>query len=297
VVFFDQWAVLDAEVQLWVDAQVKGFFRIGQQQIDVQTITAMYLRNADFCRVPAIRQAGPGSRAWHHALDVHKVLFSWAELTPALVVNRPSASASNSAKPYQSAVIQACGFAVPATLITTDPAAAQAFWDQYDTVIYKSLSSVRSMVARLTPAHRSRLDDLASCPTQFQQYIPGHDYRVHVVGEEVFTCEIVSAADDYRYAHRQGISVSMRPYTLPAVCADRCRALAAALELVVAGIDLRLTPDGQWYCFEVNPSPAFTYYQQATGQPIAATIARLLAAAPTATTMPNNFQRSNYSSL
>jgi len=32
----------------------------------------------------------------------------------------------------------------------------------------------------------------------------------------------------------------------------------------------------------VNPSPAFTYYQQATGQPIAAAIARLLTAAPAA---------------
>lgn len=280
LLFFDQTAVLDAEVVLWVDASVQGFFRLGQQRIDVQTVTAMYLRTANFCRLPAVRQAGPRSRAWRHACNVHETLFSWTELTPALVVTRPSASASNSAKPYQSELIRAWGFATPATLITTDPTAAQAFWEQYGTVIYKSLSTVRSIVARLTPAHRCRLPDLAACPTQFQQYIPGHDYRVHVVGEEVFACEIVSAADDYRYAYRHGLSVHMRPYTLPAAYAERCRALAAALHLVVAGIDLRQTPAGQWYCFEVNPSPAFPYYEQRTGQPIAATIARLLAAAP-----------------
>jgi D-alanine-D-alanine ligase-like ATP-grasp enzyme len=55
--------------------------------------------------------------------------------------------------------------------------------------------------------------------------------------------------------------------------------LAAALHLSVAGIDLRKTPEGEWVCFEVNTSPAFTYYEEATGQPIAHAIAELLASA------------------
>jgi len=52
--------------------------------------------------------------------------------------------------------------------------------------------------------------------------------------------------------------------------------LAAGLGLPVAGIDLRRTPSGRWYCFEVNPSPGFSYYEHATGQPLALSIARLL---------------------
>ena len=48
------------------------------------------------------------------------------------------------------------------------------------------------------------------------------------------------------------------------------------MQLHVAGIDLRRTPDGEWFCFEVNPSPAFLYYETATGLPIAAAIAQLL---------------------
>ena len=51
------------------------------------------------------------------------------------------------------------------------------------------------------------------------------------------------------------------------------------MELSVAGIDLRKTPEGEWVCFEVNTSPAFTYYEEATHQPIARAIARLLAEA------------------
>jgi glutathione synthase/RimK-type ligase-like ATP-grasp enzyme len=50
------------------------------------------------------------------------------------------------------------------------------------------------------------------------------------------------------------------------------------MRLPVAGIDLRRTPEGEWYCFEVNPSPAFTYYESRTGQPIGRAIAKLLAA-------------------
>jgi glutathione synthase/RimK-type ligase-like ATP-grasp enzyme len=53
--------------------------------------------------------------------------------------------------------------------------------------------------------------------------------------------------------------------------------LAAAMNLHVAGIDLRCGQfDSEWYCFEVNPSPGFIYYEDATGLPIGSAIARLL---------------------
>ncbi len=184
--------------------------------------------------------------------------------------------ASNSAKPYQALFIQAVGFDVPATLVTTDPDAVLEFWAQHAAVIYKSLSGVRSIVSRLEERHQARLERVRWCPTQFQQYIPGTDYRVHVVGDDVFACEIRSLADDYRYAGRQGLGVEISPYQLPQDVADRCRALTASLGLYVTGIDFRRDPDGRWYCFEVNPSPAYTYYQNASGQPIDEAIADLL---------------------
>ena len=89
--------------------------------------------------------------------------------------------------------------------------------------------------------------------------------------------KIRSDAVDYRYAHLSGADVELSSIALPDDCADRCVALARAARLPLAGIDFRRTDDGEWYCFEINPSPGFTYYQQATGAPIAAAIARLLA--------------------
>jgi D-alanine-D-alanine ligase-like ATP-grasp enzyme len=50
------------------------------------------------------------------------------------------------------------------------------------------------------------------------------------------------------------------------------------MNLRVADVGLRRTPEDLWYCFEVNPSPGFTYYQVATRQPIDEAIARLLVA-------------------
>jgi glutathione synthase/RimK-type ligase-like ATP-grasp enzyme len=66
--------------------------------------------------------------------------------------------------------------------------------------------------------------------------------------------------------------------TLDPSLARQCRKLSRDLGLVVAGLDLRESPDGAWYCFEVNPSPGFSYFQARTGQPIDRAIADVLRA-------------------
>ena len=60
----------------------------------------------------------------------------------------------------------------------------------------------------------------------------------------------------------------------------QCLALARDLDLPFAGIDLKITPADEIYCFEVNPSPAYSYYESHTGQPISAALARFLAQEP-----------------
>jgi D-alanine-D-alanine ligase-like ATP-grasp enzyme len=97
------------------------------------------------------------------------------------------------------------------------------------------------------------------------------------VGEKLFPCRVFSQADDYRYSTRSGYSTKIKRATLPDEISARCLHLCAALQLPVAGLDLRRTPSGEWFCFEVNPSPGFTFYQDATNQPIAAAIACFLA--------------------
>jgi RimK-like ATP-grasp domain len=280
VAFIDQRDVLEIEVELLVNGTVQGMVRTPDRVVSLDQVTAAYVRPYSSAQLPAIERAGKFSAAWQHAVSIDDALISWADLASAHVVNRPTAMATNSSKPYQALFIQAIGFEVPATLITTDIDAARDFWAEHTAVIYKSLSGVRSIVSRLEERHNTRLEQVRWCPTQFQQYVLGTDYRVHVIGDEVFACEISSRADDYRYAARQGLSVDIRPYQLPQDVADRCRELTKSLGLSVTGIDFRRDPEGRWYCFEVNPSPGFTYYQAACDQSIDEAIADLLIRSP-----------------
>jgi glutathione synthase/RimK-type ligase-like ATP-grasp enzyme len=272
--FLNQQEVLDIEIAMDVDRCVSGRLRSRGGEVTLESLTAAYLRPYDSRRVPAV--IAGGQEANDRAAACDDAVLCWSEVTDAFVVSRPSAMASNQSKPYQSRLIVEHGFAVPATLLTTDACALDEFREMHVEVIYKSLSAVRSIVTRLTTEHRSRFPNLSSCPTQFQQLIAGTDIRVHVVGDDVFAAGIASAATDYRYPQQSEESPQITKVSLPQDVEDRCRALASALNLPVAGIDLRRTPAGQWYCFEVNPSPAFTYYEEATGQPIAEAVATLL---------------------
>jgi glutathione synthase/RimK-type ligase-like ATP-grasp enzyme len=276
-IFLNQHAVLQTTVELIVGSSVEGQLRIGDQDFDLAQIKSAYLRPYEPAAFPQIARGGPHSRIWRHAHAVYQALHSWSEITDALVVNRPGAAAVNNSKPYQAALIESLGFRTPKTLITTDPALALDFWRQHEVVIYKSISAVRSIVSRLSDRHRSRLADIANCPTQFQHYVAGIEFRVHVVGDEIFSCAIVSAADDYRYSDG---SVQMQACELPPEVAETCRRLAQSMNLHVAGIDLRCTPQGDWYCFEVNPSPGFTFFEDQTGLAIANSIARFLMRGP-----------------
>jgi glutathione synthase/RimK-type ligase-like ATP-grasp enzyme len=253
-------ATLNYDVTL--GASVTGWFEAGGRTVRIDELTGIYVRPGDL----------PAGRLPAAALDVV------ASCAPATVVNRPSAGRSNWSKPFQSRLIAAAGFAVPDTLVTTDPQAARAFLAHHERIVYKSISGIRSIVATLGPGDGDRLDGVATGPVQLQQWIAGRDVRVHVVGEIWFATAIDSRADDYRYGARDGAEPCLAPLEIPAALGERLVTLTKDLGLLVSGIDLRVTPGGNWICFEVNPSPGFTFYEDATDQPIAEAIADLLQA-------------------
>lgn len=274
----DQRAAARSDVATRVERGTLALVIEGAHQadrLDFGKVRAAYLRPVETARALPSELAGDGAaRARADALD--RALIAWADLTTALAINPPAAMAVNNSKPYQLRCIAQYGLAVPATLVTTEPAAVRAFAALHGRLVYKSVSGTRSIVNVLDEAQQERLEDVANAPTQFQAWVPGCDVRVHVVGDEIFASEVKSDAHDYRYASLSGHEVELAATTVPAAIADRCREMAAGMGLAVAGIDLRRTPDGRWFCFEVNPSPAFVYYEAATGQPIGQAIAQLL---------------------
>ncbi|WP_395366601.1 RimK family alpha-L-glutamate ligase [Streptomyces sp. YH02] len=225
-------------------------------------------------------EGDPAARA--RATAFQEWFVGWLDTTPAVVVSRPRAMASNSSKPYQAQLIGRSGFAVPETLISDDPDEILAFRARHGRIVYKSVSGIRSIVREFTAADESRLALVRGLPTQFQAYVPGQDVRVHVVGEDAYAAAVDSDAIDYRYADQAGEPARLAPYELPPDTARRCVELAATLDLPLAGIDLRRTPDGAWVCFEVNPMPAYSYYEAHTGLPIASALVAHLAGRRTA---------------
>jgi glutathione synthase/RimK-type ligase-like ATP-grasp enzyme len=278
---FDQRSVTDTAMRFATtsDGGVEGALHVGGQTLQLDAITGVYLRLTDDTLLPTLRDLPANAPLREHSRRLHDTLTEWSELTECRVANRISAMASNNSKPYQAQLIARCGFATPDTLITDDPAAVVAFRHLHPAgIVYKSISGIRSIVTRLDEDDLERLDSIRWCPVQFQGFVEGYNVRVHVVGSEVLATAIHTTGDDYRYAHRdEGGETTLTSYALPDDVAQASVALAAALGLDFAGIDLKIAPDGAVYCFEVNPSPAYSYYESHTGQPIADTLARYLA--------------------
>ncbi|MFZ5851570.1 MAG: hypothetical protein ACOYY2_09280 [Actinomycetota bacterium] len=276
--------VVNQRQAAWYDVTVAvdgtgpaGTLTAGGTDYPLAGFAGVYLRLTDPTVLPEQRRAaGQAPETAARVSMLTTALGEWCEITPARVANRLSAMASNAAKPYQTQLIHAAGFGTPPTLVTNDPAAVREFAAAHGRVVYKSTSSVRSVVRELTDARDRDLDRVRALPTQFQAYLQGTDVRVHVVGEEVFACEVRSAAVDYRYAGQDGLDVEMRPVRLPAQVAERCRQVAALLGLPLVGLDLLVDPDGTWWCFEANPSPAYSCFEEPTGLPIAAALVRWL---------------------
>ena len=278
-VVLNQRDIADIDIDISVSAgRVTGELAIRGQSYPLERFDGVYLRVMDDGSLPELRGLAPDSPARAHSRRVHEALLAWSEIAAANVVNRPAAMASNGSKPYQAQLIRDNDFTVPETLITNDPDLAADFRRHHERVIYKSMSGMRSIVRVLDDDAMHRLENIRWCPVQFQRYIEGTDIRVHTVGAQAFATAIDSDATDYRYAQREiGRPATLTAHELPGDVAARCVALSADLGLAVSGIDFRLTPAGDYVCFEVNPCPVFSYYENSTGQPISTAIAAYLA--------------------
>ena len=274
---FSQRRFADARLEFTIHQQrIIGKFCYQSKDLSLEAIDGVYNRMIDHHALPEVRNLPHDHPDRLKCHRFHDALLHWMEITPARVINRMAAMASNSSKPYQMQLIRQQGFSVPETLITNDPELARQFYRQHGKVIYKSASGVRSIVATLKPEDFPRLERIRWCPTQFQAQLVGENLRVHVIGEQVFATRIHTQAVDYRYAARQGSSTELETIELDPQLERRCVGLARSLGLAFAGIDLMLTGD-EVFCFEVNPNPGFSYYENITGQPIARAVAEYLA--------------------
>jgi glutathione synthase/RimK-type ligase-like ATP-grasp enzyme len=245
-----------------------------------ENITGFYYRCMDHRELPEYKKAIEGNKPLAEKTDkfywkLNRMLEVWESPR---IVNKPFFMQSNNSKPYQALVITECGFDIPDTLITGDEEQAKAFINSYNNkVIYKSISGIRSIVKQVKPDDLANLAKIRYCPVQFQEMITGYNVRVHVVGNKTFATKIESEVVDYRYASFENKEAKLSVYKLPDDIAQKCVDLSKKLNLYFSGVDLMFADDGRIICFEVNPSPGYSYYQGSTGQSISDELALFLA--------------------
>src|SRR5262245_55487026 len=210
-----------------------GSLWLHEREWPLQDFASIYARLIDPATLPENRSRRSAPRDPHaraRTAFVGEMLNDWLDICPGRIVNRPSAMLSNASKPYQAQLIVNAGFLTPPTLITNDPRRVREFRDFHGRSIYKSCSSVRSIVQEWNPDD-PHIDRIRLLPTQFQAFVPGVNVRVHVIGDTVIPTEIASTATDYRYSRRQGSDIELLPAVLPGEIEERCRQLTVSLGL------------------------------------------------------------------
>ena len=259
----------------WVDGRPCGSISTNDWRIEFDELSGVYFRNVDLSESEEEGEKADGKGQAYPETDAR--LAAVLNNLPCNVLNRPAATYSNRSKPYQALLIRRFGFKIPKTLVTNDPDAVASFFVECDEkLVFKSISGVRSTVRRMTKEDFGRLELLENCPAQFQEYVAGDNIRVHIIGERLFAVRIQCDAVDYRYAGEEGYALTMVPAVLPEDIAANCIRLTQELELVLSGIDLKETPSGECYCFEVNTSPAFLFYESPRRPVIADALAEFL---------------------
>jgi glutathione synthase/RimK-type ligase-like ATP-grasp enzyme len=208
-------------------------------------------------------------------------------------MNHPTADDAASRKARQLRVAAEVGLRVPRTLITSDPERARRFIEQLapTRAIYKTFSCTHAIwreTRLLGPGDMTHLDAVRVAPVIFQEFIPAEsDLRITAVGGTLFAAAIRSVARDGLIDFRMSVGdAALSAEHLPRQLTDRLHALLRRLGLVYGAIDVRRTPDGEYYFFEVNTAGEFLFIEDRTGQPIAKALADWLAA-PRAVTAPS----------
>jgi len=223
-------------------------------------------------------------------MDMHARQFALSETATAfqgmwqcsdcLWVNNVIRDAAASHKPWQLHLAKRCGLNIPETLITNNPTRVREFWEYCrGEVIYKPF--VQSFhgwreTRKLRPQELAQIESVRLAPVIFQRLVPGAaDLRVTIVGSEVLS----AAVDLQKMEYQLDVRLNQQAYerhALPPEMQSKLLRLMDELRLEYGAVDLRLTREGSYVFFEVNPAGQFLFVEQACGLPISEVLARHL---------------------
>jgi len=219
-------------------------------------------------------------------------MFAWSESNEALLgvwytmpcfwMNPPLGDEVAQRKIHQLRTAEAVGLTVPETLVTNDPDRARGFVELHgpSQVIRKAFRNIEEApreTALVTQEGLAQIDGVRFAPVIFQRFIPGvEDLRVTVVDGDVFAARIRSHSD-HQVDYRAGLATaSVDACSLPDEVSTKLLELMARLGVSFGAIDMRLTPEGEYVFFEINPAGEYLFVSRRTGQPVPEAIAGAL---------------------
>lgn len=217
--------------------------------------------------------------------------LSWLEATQLLEnvewINHPHANAVMESKIRQLSIAVEAGFLIPPTLVTNDPKAVARFLTAYrGRVVAKALYSplieldggelfiFANRISELDPGADA---EIRVSPSIFQKALePKLDYRVTVIGDEVFAARIEGKGKevplDWR-TEEEGLSFTR--CSLPSEVEERCRGYVRRNNLVFGAIDL-VECEEEFYFLEINPNGEWGWLEKTHGIPISRALCDLM---------------------
>ncbi len=260
------------------------FDSISGRTIDLSRISGVYFRRPELPIIDdtAISQ---GERIFIHK-EYHALLDGlYRILDPCFWVSRVECIRQAENKIYQLLLSQKLGFAIPPSVVTSDPVVAKSFLASHGEVIVKPL---KSGLIQDTPRERvvftSKIQELDSSripghPNYFQKQINKRcDLRITVVGNKLFPAEIHSQdVEDSIIDWRKGSEhVKYGKHILPTEIESKCLDLVRALGLEFAAIDMILDREGNYYFLEINPNGQWAWLEKSLDFDISGAIVDLM---------------------
>lgn len=256
-----------------------GTLRAGGRSVDLSGVRALYHR-----RPSSYTPSGDAAQVARFASQENRRGFGGVlgALPSCLYVSHPQAIARAEYKPAQLATAATLGFAVPRTLITSDPDRAKAFTAEQPTV-YKPLHAAAYLVdgepagiwaAAVDPGE---IDDrVRHCAHLFQAQVPKvGDVRAVVVGERLFCARIIAPPGvlDWRSEYR---NLTYEPTVCPQTVQAGLLRFLAHFGLSFGAFDFAVTAEDEWWFLECNPNGQWAWLEAAAGLSITTALADLL---------------------
>jgi hypothetical protein len=215
-----------------------------------------------------------------------QLIWGLSVIHPHIWVNSPYANQQAECKQTQLRLANSVGLAIPDTVFTNCQEQLHNFRNKHSKgVVVKAIYSPliedeNSFIFThlLTENDVPLSDEMRLSPLICQEaLLPKIDIRATIVGEHVYAATLTAApADqvDWRMLAHEG---NWEPLKLPNEISQALIRLCQKMRLKFAGIDLILH-SGTYYFIEVNPNGEWGWLQTQAKLPIAAAIAKLLAA-------------------